>query len=76
MQLASGLVSGYGDDWLCNNLELTILRLYQLHYPDLIKIADLVPSEVEAAKKYPPHTALCVRNGWAFCFPEAAAGRA
>ncbi|XP_078162701.1 outer arm dynein light chain 1 protein isoform X2 [Carex rostrata] len=34
---------------------------------------DLVPSEVEVAKKYPPHTALCVRNGWAFCFPEAAA---
>ncbi|KAJ4758953.1 Outer arm dynein light chain 1 protein [Rhynchospora pubera] len=34
---------------------------------------DLVPSEVEAAKMYPPHTALCVRNGWPLCRPEASA---
>ncbi|XP_031505223.1 187-kDa microtubule-associated protein AIR9 isoform X2 [Nymphaea colorata] len=34
---------------------------------------DLSPDEVELAKHYPPHTALCIRDGWEFCRPELAA---
>lgn len=36
--------------------------------------ADLSPKELEIAKIYPPHTALCIRDGWEFCRPELAAG--
>ncbi|KMZ63756.1 hypothetical protein ZOSMA_39G00270, partial [Zostera marina] len=28
--------------------------------------------EIELAKKYPAHTALCIRDGWEFCAPEFA----
>ncbi|KAG1368409.1 putative 187-kDa microtubule-associated protein AIR9 [Cocos nucifera] len=35
---------------------------------------DLSPDELEIAKLYPAHTALCVRDGWEFCRPEFAAG--
>lgn len=34
---------------------------------------DLSPKEIEIAKLYPPHTALCIRDGWEFCCPELAA---
>ncbi|XP_010923670.1 187-kDa microtubule-associated protein AIR9 isoform X1 [Elaeis guineensis] len=34
---------------------------------------DLSPNELEIAKLYPAHTALCVRDGWEFCHPELAA---
>ncbi|KAJ0980466.1 hypothetical protein J5N97_008721 [Dioscorea zingiberensis] len=34
---------------------------------------DLSPKEVEIAKSYPPHTALCIRSGWEFTQPELAA---
>ncbi|KAH7661175.1 Leucine rich repeat proteins some proteins containing F-box protein [Dioscorea alata] len=34
---------------------------------------DLSPKEVEIAKLYPPHTAMCIRNGWEFTQPELAA---
>ncbi|KAL9252679.1 187-kDa microtubule-associated protein AIR9-like protein [Drosera capensis] len=34
---------------------------------------DLLKEEVAIAKKYPAHTALCIRDGWEFCSPEQAA---
>uniref|UniRef100_A0A0D9WVG8 Ig-like domain-containing protein n=1 Tax=Leersia perrieri TaxID=77586 RepID=A0A0D9WVG8_9ORYZ len=34
---------------------------------------DLNPSEVEIAKQYPAHTAICIRDGWDFFSPELAA---
>ncbi|XP_038987888.1 187-kDa microtubule-associated protein AIR9 isoform X2 [Phoenix dactylifera] len=34
---------------------------------------DLSPDELEIAKLYPAHTALCVRDGWEFCHSELAA---
>ncbi|XP_020271153.1 187-kDa microtubule-associated protein AIR9 [Asparagus officinalis] len=34
---------------------------------------DLSSKELEIAKLYPPHTALCIRDGWEFCRPELAA---
>ncbi|XP_068657633.1 187-kDa microtubule-associated protein AIR9-like isoform X2 [Aristolochia californica] len=33
---------------------------------------DLSRDEVEIAKRYPAHTALCIRDGWEFCRPELA----
>ncbi|KAF9588966.1 hypothetical protein IFM89_017645 [Coptis chinensis] len=33
---------------------------------------DLSREELEIAKRYPAHTALCIRNGWEFCRPELA----
>ncbi|KAJ3670004.1 hypothetical protein LUZ60_010328 [Juncus effusus] len=33
---------------------------------------DLLASEVEVAKKYPPHTSFCIKNGWLICEPESA----
>ncbi|KAG9439115.1 hypothetical protein H6P81_019280 [Aristolochia fimbriata] len=33
---------------------------------------DLSTDEVEIAKRYPAHTALCIRDGWEFCHPEIA----
>ncbi|KAK1325252.1 hypothetical protein QJS10_CPA01g00539 [Acorus calamus] len=34
---------------------------------------DLSHEEQETAKKYPAHTAMCIRDGWEFCRPELAA---
>ncbi|XP_058099162.1 187-kDa microtubule-associated protein AIR9 isoform X2 [Magnolia sinica] len=34
---------------------------------------DLAREEQEIAKRYPAHTALCIRDGWEFCRPELAA---
>ncbi|CAN6465482.1 unnamed protein product [Victoria cruziana] len=34
---------------------------------------DLALDEVELARHYPAHTALCIRDGWEFCLPELAA---
>ncbi|KAH0932660.1 hypothetical protein HID58_009777 [Brassica napus] len=34
---------------------------------------DLAREEVAIAKRYPPHTALCLRDGWEFCKSELAA---
>ncbi|PIA41703.1 hypothetical protein AQUCO_02200255v1 [Aquilegia coerulea] len=34
---------------------------------------DLSHKEIETAKHYPAHTALCIRTGWEFCRPELAA---
>ncbi|XP_057971339.1 187-kDa microtubule-associated protein AIR9 [Malania oleifera] len=34
---------------------------------------DLSKEEVAIAKRYPAHTALCIRDGWDFCRPEHAA---
>ncbi|KAK9155120.1 hypothetical protein Sjap_002600 [Stephania japonica] len=34
---------------------------------------DLSFEELEIAKRYPAHTALCIRDGWEFCRPELAA---
>lgn len=34
---------------------------------------DLTPEEIEIAKLYPAHTALCIRDGWEFSRPELAA---
>ncbi|XP_043702000.1 187-kDa microtubule-associated protein AIR9 [Telopea speciosissima] len=34
---------------------------------------DLSSEEVEIAKRYPAHTALCIREGWEFCRPELVA---
>eukprot|EP01018_Ginkgo_biloba_P031074 Gb_01915 [translate_table: standard] len=34
---------------------------------------DLPFEEQELAKRYPAHTALCIRDGWEFCGPEVAA---
>ncbi|XP_038970512.1 187-kDa microtubule-associated protein AIR9-like [Phoenix dactylifera] len=34
---------------------------------------DLSPDELEIAKLYPAHTALCIRDGWEICHPEFAA---
>ncbi|WOL15331.1 microtubule-associated protein [Canna indica] len=33
---------------------------------------DLSPKELDIAKLYPAHTALCIRDGWEFCHPELA----
>ncbi|XP_068655160.1 187-kDa microtubule-associated protein AIR9-like isoform X2 [Aristolochia californica] len=33
---------------------------------------DLSRDAVEIAKRYPAHTALCIRDGWEFCHPELA----
>lgn len=35
---------------------------------------DLSREELALAKRYPPHTALCIRDGWEFCRPDHAAG--
>jgi len=35
--------------------------------------ADLSREEVALAKRYPAHTALCIRDGWDFSRPEQAA---
>lgn len=35
---------------------------------------DLSREEVAIAKRYPPQTALCLRDGWEFCKSELAAG--
>ncbi|KAH9747829.1 187-kDa microtubule-associated protein AIR9 [Citrus sinensis] len=34
---------------------------------------DLSREELALAKRYPPHTALCIRDGWEFCHPDHAA---
>ncbi|KAL3616841.1 hypothetical protein CASFOL_039235 [Castilleja foliolosa] len=34
---------------------------------------DLSREEISIAKRYPSHTALCIRGGWDFCRPEQAA---
>lgn len=34
---------------------------------------DLSRDELALAKRYPPHTALCIRDGWELCRPEHAA---
>nr|DAD37235.1 TPA_asm: hypothetical protein HUJ06_007876 [Nelumbo nucifera] len=34
---------------------------------------DLSREEIEIAKHYPAHTALCIRDGWEFCRPDLAA---
>lgn len=35
---------------------------------------DLSREEMAYAKRYPAHTALCIRDGWEFCRPDHAAG--
>lgn len=59
-----------------NQILLIYLLIFLISYPKLIltKNADLSPNELEIAKLYPAHTALCVRDGWEFCRPELAAG--
>ena len=37
-------------------------------------LIDLSRDELALAKRYPTHTALCIRDGWEFCRPEHAAG--
>lgn len=37
--------------------------------------ADLSREEMAIAKRYPAHTALCIRDGWEFSRPEHAAGK-
>lgn len=37
-------------------------------------LIDLSRDELALAKRYPPHTALCIRDGWELCRPEHAAG--
>ncbi|KDO75309.1 hypothetical protein CISIN_1g0010932mg, partial [Citrus sinensis] len=36
-------------------------------------LIDLSREELALAKRYPPHTALCIRDGWEFCHPDHAA---
>ena len=37
------------------------------------KEEDLSRDELVLAKRYPAHTALCIRDGWEFCRPKHAA---
>lgn len=39
-----------------------------------IFFVDLSREEIAAAKRYPAHTALCIRGGWDLCRPDQAIG--
>ncbi|KAF5205341.1 Microtubule-associated air9-like protein [Thalictrum thalictroides] len=44
-----------------------------ISHPWPVAITYLSHEELETAKRYPAHTALCIRTGWEFCRPELAA---
>lgn len=37
-------------------------------------VVDLSRDAIALAKRYPMHTALCIRGGWEFCRPDQAKG--
>lgn len=37
-------------------------------------VVDLSREAMTLAKRYPAHTALCIRGGWEFCRPDQAVG--
>ncbi|KAH9610756.1 hypothetical protein KSS87_003287, partial [Heliosperma pusillum] len=61
--------------------ENPILRMRHLEAASILLVGptlkkfndkDLTKEEVALAKRYPAHTALCIKNGWEFCLPEIA----
>ncbi|XP_074276682.1 187-kDa microtubule-associated protein AIR9 [Silene latifolia] len=61
--------------------ENPILRMRHLEAASILLVGptlkkfndkDLSKEEVALAKRYPAHTALCIKNGWEFCLPELA----
>ncbi|KAK9696993.1 hypothetical protein RND81_08G008800 [Saponaria officinalis] len=61
--------------------ENPILRMRHLEAASILLVGptlkkfndrDLSKEEVAIAKRYPAHTALCIKDGWEFCLPEVA----
>lgn len=54
---------------LVRNLTASFSIIYQFK-----TLADLSREEIAIAKRYPSHTALCIRGGWELCRSEQAVG--